>query len=219
MRQSRWIVIFTCIALAYASGFIPFSIDERFLLRNIQAEQGRTAKNRFVSQIQEVGIGVKKAAAASVQNDGEEWGIAEQIGEHTWTIKVGQDKQIGTAQDIFSALNNYRQRHGKGTLSWDQKLSAYAQSRADFFAARGDLDSHAGFTDFVNNQEGFNKLGFMGLGENSSYGYSLEGVHLIEWVYAGDKPHDDNQLNSEWTHVGIGVSGTAANLIFGGKKL
>jgi uncharacterized protein YkwD len=68
------------------------------------------------------------------------------------------------------------------------------------------------------NNDGFGKLGFSSLGENSSYGYLLEGVHLIEWVYAGDAPHDNNQLNSEWSHVGIGVNGTATDLIFGGRK-
>jgi len=52
------------------------------------------------------------------------------------------------------------------------------------------------------------------LGENISYGYRLEGVHLIEWMYAGDKPHDDNQLDSKWDHVGIGVKETATCIIF-----
>jgi hypothetical protein len=43
-------------------------------------------------------------------------------------------------------------------------------------------------------------------------------VHLIEWVYAGDKPHNDNQLSSKWSAVGIGISGSATDLVFGGSK-
>lgn len=147
-----------------------------------------------------------------------EWGISKQIDEHTWTIGVGNDARSAGAQEIFAALNAYRQKKGAGTLAWDSKLASYAQERTVLFQQQGKLDTHAGFQDYINNQDGFNKLGFYGLGENSSFGYQLEGVHLIEWVYAGDKPHDDNQLNAQWSHVGIGVAGTATNLIFGGNK-
>lgn len=174
-----------------------------------------------VSQIKQLGIEAEKVdLAAQTEGDRvEEWGTSKQVSEHTWTIRVGQDSTIGSAQEIFTALNNYRLRHGKGTLNWDENLANFAKSRATYFTSKGDLDSHAGFSDYVNNQDGFHKLGFMSLGENSSYGYTLDGVHLIEWVYAGDKPHDDNQLNGEWTHVGIGVAGTATDLVFGGKKI
>ena len=147
-----------------------------------------------------------------------QWGKSRQIDEHTWTIDVGRDEKNASAMEIAAALNVYRKQKGKGELSWDQKLGDYAQSRANTFSSGGKLDSHAGFQDFINNQDGFNKLGFFALGENSSIGYHLSGQHLIEWVYAGDKPHDDNQLSNEWTHVGVGVSGDATNLIFGGRK-
>ena len=40
----------------------------------------------------------------------------------------------------------------------------------------------------------------------------------IEWMYAGDKPHDDNQVNNRWNYVGIGVKGLATALIFGTGK-
>lgn len=148
----------------------------------------------------------------------EEWGKAKQIDEHTWTIKVGEDKHMGTPEEILTALNVYRQRHGSSPLQPDEKLTTYAQDRADFFALTKSTDKHAGFTKFVNEENGFDELKFNALGENSSYGFHVEGVHLIEWVYAGDEPHNKNQLNPEWTHVGIGVNGTATNLIFGGKK-
>lgn len=220
--MSKWLVLFFLISIAYFSGFIPVRVNEQLLLRNIPSVQGSETQHYGASQIKEIGIGVEKFEGAPLRPsgyEGQEWGTSKQLSEHTWTIKVGQDTKNGSAQEILTALNNYRQRHGKGTLSWNDALANYAKERASYFASRGDLDSHAGFSDFVKNQDGFTKLGFFALGENSSLGYSLEAVHLIEWVYAGDKPHDDNQLNSDWTHVGIGVSGTATNLIFGGKKL
>ncbi len=142
------------------------------------------------------------------------WGVAQQISGHTYTMKVGEDSQMATPKEIQDALNHYRQVHGAGYLAWDDNLGNYAQQRAGYFNSIGKLDEHAGFEDFLNNQDGYKKLNFYHVGENSSIGYVLSGTHLIEWIYAGDKPHNDNQLNPSWTHVGIGVSGTATDLIF-----
>ncbi len=147
------------------------------------------------------------------------WGVAKQIGEHTWTMNVGQDERMATPKEILDALNDYRVRHGSQRLVWDEKLGNYAQSRADYLNSIGKTDEHKGFSNFMENENGHDKLGFTWLGENISIGYRMLGVHLIEWVYAGDKPHDDNQVNNRWNYVGIGVKGTATALIFGtGKK-
>jgi len=151
--------------------------------------------------------------------DEEPWGIAKQIDEVTWSMKVGQDERIGTPQEIYESLNVYRQRHGKGMLAWDQNLAVFAQQRANYFNSIKDLDKHAGFKNYTDNVENLKKLGFWSVGENCNYGQRLIGVHLIEWIYAGDKPHDDNQLNNLWTHVGVGVEGLGVAIIFGANKI
>ncbi len=150
--------------------------------------------------------------------DNEPWGVAKQVDEHTWTMKVGSDPVMATRDEILSALNEYRSKNGSQKLTVDSQLTAYAQTRADYFAANG-LDGHKGFNDFLDNQDGFKKLGFNWLGENASYGYKLNGVHLIEWVYGGDDPHDKNQLDTRWDHVGIGIRGTSTCIIFGTGKM
>jgi uncharacterized protein YkwD len=146
------------------------------------------------------------------------WGVSKQIDEHTWTIRVGEDATMATPEEIFRAVNEYRQVHGSQILTWDEKLTNYAQQRAVYLNEKKNIDGHQGFSDFLQNQDGFNKLGFTALGENISYGYKLNGVHIIEWMYAGDKPHDDNQLDNRWNYVGIGVDGLATCLIFGTGK-
>ncbi len=156
---------------------------------------------------------------SSEAQDHDKYSRSRQIGEYTWTIDVPEDDRAGTADEIFQALNSYRQKNGKTSLQLSEKLSEYASSRAQLFADKEKTDSHEGFLDFINSQDGFTKLGFMKIGENSSYGYKVSGTKLIEDVYAGDRPHDMNQLHSDWTHVGIGVSGMATNLIFAGKPL
>ncbi len=231
--SKRWTFLFLCSIFSITTSFIPFSYKgERVLVSSSPTHQStiatplenarKQALSRY-TQIKELGVGQKKlviptATPTPLLQKSQEWGKAVQIDEHTWTMQVKNDEKQGTPQEILQALNSYRQKHGKGSLSWDSSLANYAHSRANEFSQKGTLDGHKGFMDFMNNQDGFSKLGFSSLGENSSYGYTLEGVHLIEWVYAADKPHDDNQLNSEWTHVGVGVVGVATNLVFGGKK-
>jgi uncharacterized protein YkwD len=163
-------------------------------------------------------ISQKKVTGPTPTTDQEPWGIAKQVDEVTWTMKVGQDQTMATPKEILTALNIYRQRNGSQILNWDEKLTSYAQTRAIYLNGMKAVDKHKGFTDFVENQDGFNKLGFTTLGENISYGYKLNGVHIIEWMYAGDKPHNDNQLNNKWNYVGIGVDGLATCLIFGTGK-
>jgi len=147
------------------------------------------------------------------------WGVAQQIDEHTWTLRIKQDEKMGTPRETFEALNKYRQVHGSRVLEWNDKLTEYANSRAKFFTSINSVDKHKGFADKLKDEEGFKDLGFWGLGENASYGYKLEGVHLIEWMYASDKDHNDNQLDNTWTHVGIGIDGVATAIIFGKHKI
>lgn len=161
---------------------------------------------------------IKKIIYPTPTPDNEPWGVARQIDDVTWTMKVGEDEKMATAREIWEALNQYRQTHGSQNMAWDTKLADYAQSRAKYLNSKKNVDGHKGFNDFVQNEDGFNKLGFTMLGENISYGYKLNGVHIIEWMYAGDKPHNDNQLDNRWNYVGIGVEGLATCLIFGTGK-
>ena len=226
----RRILIISILLLSYLSGIGELNKINNPLFLNNEVSARGIKNSSFLrsqilhatpsSQIKELKIGWQKSIPQSGIHDSlKEWGVAKQIDEHTWTMQVGQDKKMATANEILLALNTYRQQNNKGTLVWNNTLADYAQTRASYFVSQGKLDSHAGFADYLKNQDGFHKLGFAGLGENSSIGYALEGVHLIEWVYAGDKPHNDNQLSREWSYVGIGVLGNATDLIFGGEKL
>ena len=146
------------------------------------------------------------------------WGSAQKIGDHTYTLKYTPDTHSATPLETLQALNNYRNRMGKSSLTWDMNLGRYAQSRADYFASKKSLDGHAGFMDYIQNQDGFSKLGFSNLGENSAYAGPLTGPHLIEWIFAGDEEHNANQLSTKWTSVGIGINNLGVDIIFGGGK-
>ena len=160
----------------------------------------------------------KKTVLPTPTIDDGPWGVAKQIDEVTWVMKVGEDQKMATVREIFEALNEYRKVNGSQVLTWDEKLVNYAQTRAEYLDEIKSVDKHEGFKNYLENEGGFDKLGFTSLGENISYGYRLNGVHTIEWMYAADKPHNDNQLDNRWNYVGIGVDGLATCLIFGTGK-
>jgi uncharacterized protein YkwD len=155
----------------------------------------------------------------TVTPDNQPWGVARQVSEHTWTIKVQNDAVMGTPQEILGALNDLRIRNGSQKLIEDSNLCSFAKTRADYFNSIKKTDSHQGFTDYLRNQDGFRKLGYGLVGENSSYGYVMSGVHLIEFIYNSDPDHSFNQLDPKWDHACVGVSGSATNLIFATSPL
>jgi uncharacterized protein YkwD len=141
-----------------------------------------------------------------------EWGQAVQVSETGYRMKVGFDDVMATPQDTFAALNVYRNTKGKSTLTWDDRLATYATERATYICQNGS-DGHAGFAEYVKNQEGYKTLGFYNLGENMSVHMKMIGTHLIEWIYAADQDHDTNQLD-DWSHVGVGIYDDCSSLIF-----
>lgn len=144
---------------------------------------------------------------------------AQKVNDVTWRVSnVSNDDKMASPQEIYNALNSYRTGHGLSSLSWDVALASYAQGRADLFSSNKSLDSHAGFNSFMNN-DGFSKVGFNGLGENSAYlSGPMNGDHIIQNIFGADSSHDGNQLDPSWTNVGIGVSGVAVNVNFGKNK-
>ncbi|MBI4080688.1 MAG: CAP domain-containing protein [Candidatus Levybacteria bacterium] len=226
----KLILISVAVFCSYLSGQIPL-LQKSVVQGRIFHPQKVLAVKTYVQekpQEKEVFLGGEVKAYRVVraltptpipqQAGSSEWGVAKQVDEHTWTMRVGMDDRMATPSEIYEALNAFRQKNGRGGLAWDDKLAGYAQSRSGVFASIKSTDGHAGFQDYLNNQDGFHKLGFNSIGENSSFGYRVYGVHLIEWIYAGDAPHNNNQLNPQWTHVGIGVADTGTDLIFGGNK-
>lgn len=147
----------------------------------------------------------------------EKWGVAEKVAgtQYGWSMKIENDFSMGTAQEIFFALNTYRLKKGVASLNWNESLENFAKERAQSLSSRGGVDDHKGFKEYVRNPDNRNRLGFSRLGENSSCGYRMTGAHMIEWIFAGDSPHDDNQLSNKWTHIGVSVSKTCVSLIFG----
>ncbi len=157
---------------------------------------------------------INKKLTAPEPTSSEPWGKAIKISDHSYRINVKNDDHMASPEEILAALNDLRMRNGVQALKVDPKLCDYTQSRAELFTQIGSTDEHAGFEKFLEQEDGFKKLGYRQLGENSSYGFKMTGVHLIEFVYMQSPDHNKNQLDPKWDHSCVGVSGTATNLIF-----
>ncbi|KKQ09222.1 hypothetical protein A2858_01525 [Candidatus Daviesbacteria bacterium RIFCSPHIGHO2_01_FULL_36_37] len=131
-------------------------------------------------------------------------------------IKVDNPK---SSKNILNALNSYREKMGVSKLSLNPALAEYAKFRVSHFSSIGSIDNHEGFRNFINSEDGFNKLGFMSLGENSGNGSFKDDADLIERFYGSHGPHNENQLDPKWTHVGIAVLGNFTDFIFGANPI
>jgi len=147
--------------------------------------------------------------------DDKPWGQAWRQDDGSYTLKIQEDAVMSDPRELADAINRYRETKGVSRLEWSDALSAYAQTRAEYIAKNGS-DHHAGFNNFIQNEDGYNKLGFNCLGENMSEGFRLSGTHLVEWMYAQSPGHDANQLNPIYSRVGVGISEKISVLIFGG---
>lgn len=121
-------------------------------------------------------------------------------------------------QELFEALNNYRAKNGQGSLSLDSKLTDFSNTRLQTFISIGNIDNHGPFNALLNS-DGFNLVGFWALAENSSVNSSPKSAQeIIENIFGQSPGHNANQLNPNYSHVGIAANETFTNFVFGGDK-
>ncbi|EKD94581.1 MAG: hypothetical protein ACD_26C00031G0004 [uncultured bacterium] len=153
----------------------------------------------------------------TASQNNKEYGVVKQVSKYEYNANFGNDSHMATPNEILTAINNYRNQSGSGSVSWDDGLASWAQSRASLFATN-DLDQHSGFNAEIESKA--QSLGLKGAGEDSFLGGSLEAVHLVEWTFAQDEPHKAVLLGN-FNVVGIGVAsgknGYGVDLIFGRK--
>ncbi|MEI7653172.1 MAG: hypothetical protein WCJ70_02750 [bacterium] len=147
------------------------------------------------------------------------WGTTEKIAEHTYRTYVGEDPVMSTEEEFVIALNKYRALHSVQELFVGSDLCTFATMRINQLKALGKLDAHAGFKEFLANDENWKTMPrFVALGENNSFGYKQSGTHLIEWIFDADEEHRSNQLNPQWNRTCVRISDTIVEVIFGQEK-
>lgn len=139
------------------------------------------------------------------------WTVEKQD-EHITKMSLPPDVSMSTPDELFNAMNVYRQDHGISTIQKSDSLCSIAQKRADEQVANGGLDNHAGFDKFAQNQQEFSRMGEVLFGGvQPQYG-----VHIVEFGWDRSLTgHREAIQDTSWQYGCGGIAGYYAVFIFG----
>lgn len=121
---------------------------------------------------------------------------------------------MSTADELFDAMNNYRQSHNISTLQKSDLLCGVAQNRANEQVANGGLDGHSGFDKYAQDQNEFSQMGEVLFGGNQPQ----YGVHIVEYGWNRSLTgHKEAIQNPIWQYGCGGIAGYFAVFIFSSK--
>lgn len=112
-----------------------------------------------------------------------------------------------TGQQVLDLLNAERAKVGADPVVLDDALSRAAEAHSRDQASRGSM-SHTG-SDGSNAGQRVTRAGFVWRtwGENVAYGYTTAAAVMSGWM--NSPGHRANNLNSAFTHVGVGLANSA----------
>lgn len=128
--------------------------------------------------------------------------------EGCYNIFNAPPEAMTTADELNSAVNQYRTTHNLNPLYIDPQLCQIAQERAQ--EASQDF-SHAGFEQHLTNGD-FDYTGYSAIAENLWQG-SFSAVHIVEFGWDKSPGHKAN-LQGDWSRGCAGVHSEYAVFIF-----
>ncbi|GIK84243.1 MAG: hypothetical protein BroJett025_08650 [Patescibacteria group bacterium] len=136
-------------------------------------------------------------------------------------------------EEVFTALNSYRQAHGVHNLNVNGELCTYAEKRIQDLVAFGTLDNHEGFkNDFAdkdNLPDSIRQYPGNTIAENLAYQHcrnmttgenfiAQTGTALIEWCFdSSTMGHREAQLSIDFNDACVRSAQGMFVIIFGGK--
>lgn len=198
------------IAYPYLSKF--FILFFIFLIFVFYSNNSKISKTYYLKNKPSTSI-VEKTIIIEPTQAPFDWSV-EKVDDHITKINLPPDPRMSTADELFSAMNDYRRGHNVQLLTKNDLLCSIAQKRADEQLANGGLDGHAGFNKYAQDQQEFQRMGEVLFGGvQPQYG-----VHIVE--YGWDRSltgHKEAIQDPEWNHGCGGIAGYYAVFIFGTK--
>jgi uncharacterized protein YkwD len=114
-----------------------------------------------------------------------------------------QGIEKGTERQIFDLTNIIRQRHNLEIVEWDEEVSAVAKGHSeDMYTTNNFSHISEKFGELADRLETADVF-YQQAGENIAANY-IDGPAVVEgWL--NSKGHRETLLNSEFTHLGVGV--------------
>lgn len=136
----------------------------------------------------------------------------EKINEITTDTQFPADSRMGTPEELFVAINNYRGAHSISQVQKHDTLCRIAQTRANQLLELGELDQHEGMNSLAHSQQDFNNIGeVIGGGTQKQLA-----VHTVEWGWGRSLTgHRESMLNPKWSHGCGGIAGLFNVFVFG----
>ncbi|MBI2420973.1 MAG: CAP domain-containing protein [Candidatus Levybacteria bacterium] len=142
-----------------------------------------------------------------------EWTV-EKVDEHLTKIKLPPDDHMSTEDELFDAMNSYRRAQGVEKVSKNDTICRIAHVRAEEQNSNGELDGHAGFDKYVQEQNEFGVMGEVLFGGSQPQ----SGVHIVEFGWDRSLTgHREAIRDPQWNYGCGGVVGYFAVFVFGKK--
>lgn len=135
----------------------------------------------------------------------------ETLSVDTEGTDTNSDKNKGKGEDVWNAVNNYRQAHNLTPFVYDEILCTQVHERLDKLQSAGHLH-HDGFNETVNILVG---MGFNKVAENLAQGFTDPAQIISSWD--GSSGHQALLQSSEFNHGCSNESGGFTVLIAGKK--
>jgi cysteine-rich secretory family protein len=108
----------------------------------------------------------------------------------------------GSASRLYSLINGDRSSRGLSPLQLDSTLNSIAQAHAELMASQGRIFHNASYPSGAG--------AWFAFGENVGTSSSVDSV---EKAFMASSTHRANILNSNFTHVGVGVAATSSGVM------
>lgn len=119
--------------------------------------------------------------------------------------EVGDEREIseGSSKQILDITNMMRVRHGLSPLEWEEKVAEVALAHSiDMFESEDFSHTSKEFGELKDRLEAGEVI-YQVAGENIAANYADAPAVMEGWL--NSKSHRETLLNSEFTHIGIGV--------------
>ncbi len=201
--------------VAFSKFFILFLVFAIFFLlarKSVIHEKFVVKKDNY-QKVEQTNIQSNMKIAPTASAKPVDWSV-EKVDEHLTRVSMPADSRMSTPDELFAAINDYRKAHGVQQVQKNDLICGIAQSRANEQQTNGDLDGHAGFNKFFQNQEEFPRMGEVLFGG----GQPQLGVHIVEYGWNRSLTgHKEAISDPNWNYGCGGIAGYFATFVFGHK--
>ncbi len=156
----------------------------------------------------------RQPKVSEINGSYKDWGKEVKLDAKTSASRFAPDDHMSTTDELFNAMNQYRQVHSLPSLNKNNTLCNMAQNRARELLKLGHLDGHEGASKYAHSQQEFDTIDEVLFGGIQP----VIGVHIVEWGWDKSLTGHHEAINDPKWHDGCaGIAGYFAVFEFGAR--